>query len=85
MGVKKKSNIIWTEELIIEKLMTHLLSSSTTRYFLNNLYIFSNSWESDYLSLTKSGYFYEGEVKVSRSDFKADFNYIKMVKKDIGM
>ena len=74
MGVKKKnSDTIWTEELIINKLMTHLLSPSTTRYFLNNLYIFSKTWESDFLSLTKSGYFYEGEVKVSRNDFKADF------------
>jgi hypothetical protein len=35
--------------------------------------VFSNKWESDYLSLTKSGYLYEGEVKISRSDFKADF------------
>ena len=29
--------------------------------------------KSDYLSLTKSGYLYEGEVKISKSDFKADF------------
>lgn len=62
----------WTEELIIDKLTQHLFSSSTTRYFLNNLYVFP-SWESDFLTLTKSGYFYEGEVKISRSDFKADF------------
>lgn len=72
MGVKKQK-IQWTEELIVEKLSQHLLSSSATRYLMNNLYVFSNSWESDYLSLTNSGYFYEGEVKISKSDFKADF------------
>lgn len=69
----KKTKIQWTEELIVDKLSQHLLSSSTTRYLLNNLYVFSNCWESDYLSLTNSGYFYEGEVKISKSDFKADF------------
>lgn len=73
MGIKKKSDIKWTEGLIIDKLTGHLLGNSTVRYFLNNLYVFSNSWESDYLSLTKSGYLYEGEVKISKSDFKADF------------
>ena len=73
MGIKKKSVINWTEGLIIDKLTWHLLGNSTVRYFLNNLYVFSNSWESDYLSLTKSGYLYEGEVKISKSDFKADF------------
>lgn len=65
--------IDWTEELIVSKLTKHLLGVSTVRYYMNNLYVFSNSWESDYLALTKSGYLYEGEVKISRNDFKADF------------
>lgn len=73
MGVRKKNDTNWTEAAIIDKLTYHLLGNSTVRYFLNNLYVFSNSWESDYLSLTKSGYLYEGEVKISKSDFKADF------------
>lgn len=73
MGVRKKNDTNWTEAIIIDKLTYHLLGNSTVRYFLNNLYVFSNSWESDYLSLTKSGYLYEGEVKISKSDFKADF------------
>lgn len=73
MGTKHKTTNNWTEELIIDKLTSHLLSKSTVRYYLNNLYVFSNSWESDYLSLTNSGYLYEGEVKISKSDFKADF------------
>ena len=71
IGRKEKTK--WTEELIVEKLRWHFLSSSTVRYHLNGLYTFSHTWESDYLALTKSGYLYEGEVKISRSDFKADF------------
>lgn len=74
MGViGRKEKTKWTEELIVEKLRWHFLSSSTVRYHLNGLYTFSHTWESDYLALTKSGYLYEGEVKISRSDFKADF------------
>lgn len=49
------------------------------KYLINNLYIFG--WESDYAALTKSGYWYEVEVKISRSDFFADFK--KAEKHDI--
>ena len=74
MGIiGRKGKTKWTEELIVDKLRWHFLSPSTVRYHLNGLYTFSHTWESDYLALTKSGYLYEGEVKVSRSDFKADF------------
>lgn len=41
------------------------------KYLINNLYVFG--WESDYLACTRSGYWYEVEVKVSRADFLADF------------
>lgn len=34
--------------------------------------IFIDRWECDLLEITKSGYVYEYEVKISRSDFKAD-------------
>lgn len=41
-------------------------------YKLENSYIFN--WESDFFCIAKgSGYMYETEVKISRSDFKADF------------
>lgn len=40
-------------------------------YKLSNVYIFG--WESDFFSLTKSGYTIEVEIKISRSDFFADF------------
>lgn len=41
------------------------------KYFLYNSYIFD--WESDYLSISESGYVYECEIKVSLNDFKKDF------------
>ena len=66
----RKPKIEWTEDIIIDKLSNHFLSSP--KYIIRNLYVFDKSWESDYLALTKSGYLYEGEVKISRSDFKAD-------------
>jgi hypothetical protein len=40
-------------------------------YVLMNTYIYN--WESDYFGVSKSGYTYEIEIKVSRSDFFADF------------
>lgn len=40
-------------------------------YVLENAYIFY--WESDYFGISKSGYVYEIEVKISVSDFRADF------------
>ena len=44
---------------------------STHQYVMENLYVFD--WESDFLLKTKSGYWYEAEIKISLSDFKADF------------
>ena len=40
-------------------------------YHLAGVYIYS--WESDFFCISTSGYTYETEIKVSRSDFKADF------------
>lgn len=40
-------------------------------YKLFNSYLFA--WESDFFAISKSGYAIEVEIKVSRSDFKADF------------
>jgi hypothetical protein len=41
-------------------------------YKLNNTYVFGG-WESDFFAQSKSGYFIEVEIKVSRSDFFVDF------------
>jgi hypothetical protein len=43
------------------------------RYPVTNTYIFRHDWESDFFCLSKQGYAVEVEVKVSYSDFLADF------------
>lgn len=45
------------------------------RYMINNAVIFG--WESDFFTVTESDYIYEIEVKVSRGDFKDDFNKVQ--------
>lgn len=65
---KNKEKPKLTEKDIQEKLRFFF---SQPRYKLDNLYVFG--WESDCLLLTKSGYWYEFEIKISRSDFKNDF------------
>jgi hypothetical protein len=58
------------------KIIAESLKSFITqpRWKLLNLYVFD--WESDLLFLTKSDYFYEFEIKVSRADFKNDFKKV---------
>lgn len=46
----------------------------THKYILDNSYVYN--WESDFFSVTASGYAQEIEVKISFSDFKADFNKV---------
>lgn len=48
------------------------LFSNHDHHFLNK-YIFGSDWECDFFSVTNSGYLYEVEVKISKSDFNADF------------
>lgn len=57
------------ESSILERLNKSF--KANPKYLINNLYVFG--WESDYLAMTKAGYWYEVEVKISRSDFLADF------------
>lgn len=46
---------------------------NTSDYHLANAYVFASDWESDYFFMSKTGYAYEFEIKLSRSDFKKDF------------
>jgi len=46
---------------------------SAHQLFLPNVHL-SGWWECDVLGVTKAGYMYEFEIKMSKSDFKADFN-----------
>ena len=71
MGTLKKTE--WTEKKIQDVLKLHFLSASAKKYEITNLFIYD--WESDYLALTKSGYVYEIEIKISRNDFKNDFKH----------
>lgn len=46
-------------------------------YTVSNIYFFGHPYsETDFLVVQKSGYIYDIEVKVSRSDFKADFKKV---------
>lgn len=47
------------------------LSHSSIKYYAENMFIYE--WESDIWLMTKSGYAYEVEIKITRSDFKNDF------------
>ncbi|MFA6058936.1 MAG: hypothetical protein WC756_12110 [Taibaiella sp.] len=42
-------------------------------YELSESYIFKHDWESDFFVISKSGYAYEVEIKLTRSDYRADF------------
>lgn len=75
MGTKKKSDEPVFTEQKIQRILTGFISESATKYRMDGLYVFN--WESDKLIITKSGYTYEFEVKISRSDFKADFKHKK--------
>lgn len=61
-----------TEKLIQKALRINFNSHN---YIFCNAFYFEN--ESDFLSFLPNGYCYEIEIKISRSDFKADFKKIK--------
>lgn len=62
----------WSESLI-QRYLSGFFSQSTKKYEIDGLYVFS--WESDKLIITRSGWTYEFEIKISRSDFKNDFKH----------
>ena len=70
-----KEEIKWSEKLIQQQLRYNFLSPSSVKYFTENLNVYD--WESDVLKITKSGYAYEFEIKISRGDFKNDFKHKK--------
>lgn len=63
-----------TEKLIQKALLRAFHSHD---YKFTNVFYFDN--ESDWLSFLSSGYCYEVEIKISRSDFKADFKKHKHI------
>lgn len=71
MGIRKRRMKTELTEAIIQQKLSYFLSS--VRYDIDNLYVFR--WESDKLIKTRSGYYYEFEIKISKSDFKNDFKH----------
>lgn len=67
-----KSKPEWSEGLI-QRYLSGFFSQSTKKYEMDGLYVFA--WESDKLIITRSGWTYEFEIKISRSDFKNDFKH----------
>ena len=61
---------VYTERKIQQILRAHFMSPNSMKYRIENLSVYS--WESDSLSITKSGYVYECEIKISRQDFFND-------------
>lgn len=47
----------------------------THKYIINNTYIYD--WESDFFSITELDYAFEIEIKVTKGDFRDDFNKTK--------
>ena len=57
MGIKKKNNTQYTEEIIQNILSLHFMSDSNIKYRAENLWIYT--WESDLWLMTKSNLCYE--------------------------
>ena len=67
------SKIKYTEKDIQGVLERHY-DKNGIKYTVGNLYLFKYNWETDFLVVQKaSGYCYEIEIKISRSDFFNDF------------
>ena len=76
MGVMKQQQGMKKEQLTEQSIQQRLnYFFASYKYKADGLYVFS--WESDKLIWTKSGYIYEFEIKISRSDFKNDFKHKK--------
>lgn len=80
MGIRKQKydkieeSFKFTENFIQRALSNHYFSPNSVKYDIDNLFVFKD-WESDKVLITKSGYIYEFEIKVSKSDFKNDFKH----------
>lgn len=59
-----------SEESILKAV--HNYFSGTYKYCIKNSFIFRYDWESDYFCISKEGYSYEIEVKISKADFRND-------------
>lgn len=69
MGIRRKSEPV-TAEIIIDGYCNRVLREKVQNRVYPNIYL--GKWEADILEITKAGYLYEFEVKISRRDFKID-------------
>jgi len=67
--MRTRSGIAWTEGLIQNALYCHC-AIKRHELIVPNSKVFG--WESDLISVSRAGTIHEFEIKVSRSDFKAD-------------
>ena len=64
-------------EKTIQNLLESRFDSGNIKYVVSNLYLFRHNWETDFLVVQRnSGYCYEIEIKISRSDFFNDFKKV---------
>ena len=56
----------------VQKALEKYIKIRGPKLFINNIYFYED-WESDLIEVDSSDYMKEYEVKVSRSDFRADF------------
>lgn len=77
MGVLRHNfepeKVEYTEEEI-QKRLNSFFSPSSVLYSIDGLFVFD--WESDKLIKMRSGLIYEFEIKISKADFKNDFNKV---------
>lgn len=59
-----------TEQSIVDLLNGRYTNGA--KYKASNIYVFRDDWESDFFMVNTGGYTYEVEIKVTKSDFKAD-------------
>jgi hypothetical protein len=63
-------------EKTVQTALEKRFDSNNIKYTVTNLYLFRHNWETDFLVVQKSGYCYEIEIKISRSDFLNDFKKV---------
>lgn len=69
MGIRRKTPEVDAATIINGFCERDLAERTSTRVYPN---IYIDRWEADILEITKAGYQYEYEVKISRRDFKID-------------
>jgi hypothetical protein len=77
-GHKKKKSIKNISAVKSGELTSHDVANSlrnkffTHKYLINNVFIYE--WESDFFTISELDYAFEFEIKVTKGDFKDDFN-----------